>query len=91
MFAGSTARMDRAFRLWEAAVSKAGNEAGSVARDDVAAALDHARIENGPGGPAEMVPGTRHCRMNMYIAVARDGEFEIVARSAGLVDPKACL
>jgi ABC-type branched-subunit amino acid transport system substrate-binding protein len=79
--------MYRSYRLWEAAV----NEAGSVARDDVAAALDHARIENGPGGPAEMVPGTRHCRMNMYIAVAKEGEFEIAWRSPGLLDPKACV
>jgi branched-chain amino acid transport system substrate-binding protein len=38
-----------------------------------------------------MVPGTRHCRMNMYIAVARQGEFEIAWRSPGLLDPKACL
>jgi branched-chain amino acid transport system substrate-binding protein len=87
IFAQSTAVMYRSYRLWEAAV----NEAGSVARDDVAAALDHARIEHGPGGPAEMVPGTRHCRMNMYIAVAKDGEFEIVWRSPGLLDPKACV
>ena len=87
VFSAYTAVMYRGYRLWEAAV----NEAGSVARDDVAAALDHARIEDGPGGPAEMVQGTRHCRMNMYIAVAKDGEFEIVACSDGLLDPKACI
>ena len=43
----------RALKLWEAAV----NEAGSLDQDDVIAALDHARIAQGPGGPAEMVPG----------------------------------
>jgi branched-chain amino acid transport system substrate-binding protein len=86
IFTQGSAEMYRSYRLWEAAVV----EAGSFARDDVAAALDHARIEHGPGGPAEMVPGTRHCRMNMYIAVAKDGEFEIVWRSPGLLDPKAC-
>ena len=43
----------RALKLWEAAV----NEAGSLDQKDVIAALDHARIEQGPGGPAEMVPG----------------------------------
>ena len=43
----------RALKLWEAAV----NEAGSLNQDDVIAALDHARIAQGPGGPAEMVPG----------------------------------
>ena len=87
IFAQGSAEMYRSYRLWEAAV----NEAGSVARDEVAAALDHARIEHGPGGPAEMVPGTRHCRMNMYIAVAKEGEFEIAWRSPGLLDPKACV
>jgi branched-chain amino acid transport system substrate-binding protein len=78
--------MYRGLKLWEAAVK----EAGTVARDGVAAALDHARIAQGPGGPAEMVPGKRHCRMNMYIAVARNGTYEIVSRSNGLVDPKEC-
>ena len=40
-------------------------------QDDVIAALDHARIAQGPGGPAEMVPGQHHVRMNMYIARSR--------------------
>ncbi len=85
--AGSAATgMYRGLKLWEAAV----NEAGNVKREDVAAALDHAIIEKGPGGPAEMVPGKRHCRMNMYIAVAKAGQYEIVSRSDGLVDPKEC-
>ena len=57
----------RALKLWEAAV----NEAGSLDQDDVIAALDHARIAQGPGGPAEMVPGQHHVRMNMYIARSR--------------------
>jgi branched-chain amino acid transport system substrate-binding protein len=56
----------------------------------VAKALDHARITEGPGGPAEMVPGKRHCKMRMYTAVAKQGTYEIVARSKGLVDPKEC-
>ncbi len=85
--AGSAATgMYRGLRLWEAAVK----EAGKVDRDAVAAALDHARIAEGPGGPAEMVPGKRHCKMQMYIAVAKGGTYEIVARSKGLVDPKEC-
>jgi branched-chain amino acid transport system substrate-binding protein len=37
-----------------------------------------------------MVPGKRHCRMRMYIAVAKSGSFEIVAQSKGLVDPREC-
>ena len=76
----------RGLKLWEAAVK----EAGKVDRDAVAGALDHAKIAEGPGGPAEMVPGKRHCKMKMYTAVAKGGNYEIVARSAGLVDPKEC-
>ena len=72
----------RAIRLWEAAVK----EAGTLDQDAVIRALDHARIAQGPGGPAEMVPGQRHVRMNMYIAQARNGRFEIV-RNLGVIDP----
>ncbi|MDX3970811.1 substrate-binding protein [Bradyrhizobium sp. PUT101] len=76
----------RGLKLWEAAVK----EAGKIDRESVAAALDHAKIAEGPGGPAEMVPGKRHCKMKMYTAVAKGGNYEIVARSNGLVDPKEC-
>ena len=85
--AGSGATgMYRGLKLWEAAVK----EAGDLDRDAVAKALDHAKISEGPGGPAEMVPGERHCKMKMYTAVAKGGNYEIVARSDGLVDPKTC-
>jgi branched-chain amino acid transport system substrate-binding protein len=85
--AGSAATgMYRGLRLWEVAV----NEAGKLDRDAVAAALDHAKIAEGPGGPAEMVPGKRHCKMKMYTAVAKEGNYQIVGRSEGLVDPKEC-
>jgi hypothetical protein len=50
-------------------------------------ALDHARIPEGPGGPAEMVPGQHHARLHMYIAQARSGRFEVV-KSLGAIDPK---
>ena len=76
----------RGLKLWEAAV----REAGSLVQADVIAALDHARIAEGPGGPAEMVPGQRHVRMNMYIAQANDGQFQIV-ESLGMIDPKECM
>jgi ABC-type branched-subunit amino acid transport system substrate-binding protein len=76
----------RGLKLWEAAV----REAGSLAQDDVVAALDHARIEQGPGGPAQMVPGQHHARMNMYIAQATEGRFRIV-ESLGMIDPKEAL
>ncbi len=76
----------RGLRLWAAAVA----EAGSLAQEDVIAALDHAQIAKGPGGPAAMVPGQHHARMNMYIAQARNGRFEIV-ESLGAIEPQESL
>jgi urea transport system substrate-binding protein len=73
----------RGLRLWAAAVT----EAGSLAQEDVIGAFDHARIAEGPGGPAAMVPGQHHARMNMYIAQARSGRFEVV-ESLGTIDPQ---
>ena len=72
----------RGLRMWAAAVSAA----GSLAQTDVIAALDRAQINEGPGGPAAMAPGQHHVRMNMYIAQARAGRFEIVER-LGAIDP----
>src|ERR1019366_6203248 len=73
----------RGMALWAAAVT----EAGSLTQAHVIAALDHAQIAQGPGGPAAMVPGQHHVRMNMYIAQARSGRFEIV-ESLGALDPQ---
>ena len=78
----------RGLKLWEAAVK----EAGSLEQEDVIKALDHAKIAEGPGGPAEMVPGQHHVRMNMYIAQAKNGDFKVVEepgshRSKGTGDP----
>ncbi len=75
----------RALKLWESAVI----EAGSLDQDDVIVALDHARISEGPGGPAEMVPGQHHVRMNMYIARSEGGTFKVV-ENLGHIDPKEC-
>jgi ABC-type branched-subunit amino acid transport system substrate-binding protein len=75
--------MYRGLKLWEAAV----NEAGTLDQDDVIRALDHAKIAEGPGGPAEMVPGQHHVRMNMYIAQAKDGQFKVV-EDLGVIDPQ---
>ena len=72
----------RGMKLWAAAV----NETGSLHQEEVIAALDHARIAEGPGGPAEIVPGQHHVRMNMYIAQAKNDRFEIV-ESLGAIDP----
>jgi len=73
-------------KLWEAAV----REAGSLDQDAVIRALDHAKIAQGPGGPAEMVPGQHHVRMNMYIGQANSGKFEVV-ESLGVIEPKECM
>jgi branched-chain amino acid transport system substrate-binding protein len=77
--------MYRGLKLWETAVQ----EAGSLKQEDVVKALDHAKIAEGPGGLAEMVPGQHHVRMNMYIAQANNGNFKI-AKSLGVIDPKEC-
>jgi urea transport system substrate-binding protein len=73
----------RALRLWAAAVI----EAGSLDQDQVITALDRASIPEGPGGPAEMVPGQHHVRMNMYIARSEAGTFKVV-RNLGSIDPR---
>lgn len=75
--------MYRGLRLWASAVQ----EAGSLNQDAVIRALDHAKIAEGPGGPAEMVPGQHHVRMNMYIAQAKNGVFNVV-KDLGVIDPK---
>jgi len=72
----------RGMKLWEGAVK----ESGSLRQDDVIRALDHAKLADSPGGPAEMVPGQHHLRMNMYIGQARNGRFEI-AKSLGAINP----
>jgi len=73
----------RGLKLWEAAVK----QAGSLNQADVIRALEYAQIAEGPGGPAAMVPGQHHVRMNMYIAQAINGQFRIV-RELGAIDPK---
>ena len=74
--------MYRGLKLWEAAV----RDAGSLDQAGVVAALDHAKIDEGPGGPAEMVPGQHHVRLNMYIAQVRNSTLEVV-ESLGAIDP----
>ncbi|HET6174500.1 MAG TPA: substrate-binding protein [Gaiellales bacterium] len=73
----------RGLRLWATAVE----EAGSLEQADVIAALDRAQIAECPGGPAAMVPGQHHARMNMYIAQARNGRFEVV-ENLGAIEPQ---
>jgi branched-chain amino acid transport system substrate-binding protein len=79
--------MYRGIKLYEQAVIATN---GDLARDAVSAALNTAAIEQGPGGPAKMVPGTGHCQMNMYIGQQMDGAWNII-RSDEMVDPKECV
>jgi branched-chain amino acid transport system substrate-binding protein len=72
----------RGMKLWESAVTSA----GTLRQDAVVDALDCARIDEGPGGPAEMVPGQHHVRTNMYIARVTGGSLRIV-KSLGAIDP----
>src|SRR5712675_2652523 len=80
---GACSGLYRGLMLWAAAV----REAGSLKQDDGIKALDNAKIAEGPGGSAEMMPGQHHVRMNMYIAQANNGNFKIV-KSLGMIDPK---
>ncbi|MBL8533935.1 MAG: substrate-binding protein [Betaproteobacteria bacterium] len=80
---GACSGLYRGLRLWASAVKSA----GTLAQVAVVAALDRARIAEGPGGPAEMVPGEHHARLHMYIAQARGGRFEVV-RNLGAIDPQ---
>ena len=89
--AGSAATgMYRGVKFYEAAV-KATN--GDLARDAVSAAMDKAKIDQGPGGGAEMVPGKMHCKMNMYIAQCKvdagKTRYDVIS-SDKMVDPKEC-
>jgi ABC-type branched-subunit amino acid transport system substrate-binding protein len=82
--------MYRGVKFYEAAVKAT---KGDLKRETVAAAMDKAKLAEGPGGGAEMVPGKMHCKMNMYIAVCKvdagKTRYEIVKKS-NMVDPKEC-
>jgi urea transport system substrate-binding protein len=79
---GACSGMHRGIRLWENAV----REAGGLDQAAVVEALDHAKVAVGPGGPAEMVPGQHHVRMNMFIGQVQDGAMRTIKR-LGVIDP----
>ncbi len=79
---GACSGMYRGMRLWEAAV----REAGSLEQSEVIEALDHATIAVGPGGPAEMVPGQHHVRMNMFIGQVQGGAVRTIEK-LGAIEP----
>ncbi len=81
--AGSAATgLYRGLTLWAAAV----REAGTLDQAAVVRALDHARIADGPGGAAEMVPGQHHLRLNMYVGQVHRGQMKVV-ENLGVLDP----
>jgi ABC-type branched-subunit amino acid transport system substrate-binding protein len=86
---GSTG-MYRGIKFYEAGV-KGTN--GDLAREAVSAVMDKAKLADGPGGGAEMVPGKMHCKMNMYVAVCKveggKARYDVISK-ASMVDPKEC-
>ena len=75
--------MYRGLKLWEAAVT----EAGSLDQDDVIAALDHAKIADGPGRPGR--DGARPApRADEHVHRPGDGGRFKVVEKLGVIDPK---
>jgi branched-chain amino acid transport system substrate-binding protein len=46
----------------------------------------HARLAEGPGGAAEMVPGQHHLRLNMYVGQVQGGQMKVI-ENLGVIDP----
>lgn len=61
------------WHLWAAAVK----EAGTVDRDRVIKVMESGLKIDGPGGPIKVDAKTHHCSMDMYLAQAKDGRFDI--------------
>lgn len=76
----------RGLKLYEQALIATN---GDTDRDAVNEAMQTATIPQGPGGGAEMVPQKWHCKMNMYIAVAHNGQYDVVEKF-DMVDPQEC-
>lgn len=65
----------RGFYLWKTAVEKA----GSTDLAKVNKAFDNVSYDKLVGGPAKMVPGTRHCALSMYLGeMQADGSVKVV-------------
>lgn len=73
----------RGFYLWKAAVESA----KSLELEKVNKAFDSASYDKLVGGPAKMIPGTRHCAMSMYLGeMQADGSVKVLD-SLGQVSP----
>lgn len=75
----------RGLELWRRAVETA----RSTQTTKVRPALEHASIPQGPGGAAQIAGATHHTRLDMYIAQAHGGRFQVV-ESLGPKDPQTC-
>jgi ABC-type branched-subunit amino acid transport system substrate-binding protein len=74
----------RGLYLWKAAVEKAGSTDLAKVND----AMDSVSYDKLIGGPAKMVPGTRHCELRMYLGEMRaDGNAKVL-KDLGAQAPK---
>jgi ABC-type branched-subunit amino acid transport system substrate-binding protein len=74
----------RGIYLWKAAVEKA----GGTDLDAVNKAMDSVSADKLIGGPAKMVPGTRHCELSLYLGEMQgDGSVKVV-KDLGAQPPK---
>jgi ABC-type branched-subunit amino acid transport system substrate-binding protein len=65
----------RGIYMWKAAVEKA----GSTDLDKVNDAFDSVSAEKLIGGPAKMIPGTRHCELTLYLGEMQgDGSVKVL-------------
>lgn len=80
-----TTGMFRGLMMWAGAVEAAGSTDTEAVRTEI----DSISISEGPGGPSRMVAGTHHAAMNMYIAEAVNGVFEI-REELGTIEPEEC-
>ncbi|MGY8984880.1 MAG: ABC transporter substrate-binding protein [Sphingomonadales bacterium] len=78
--------MYRGIKLFEAGVNATN---GDLDREAVSAAIDGVTNVQGMGGEFSMVPGTGHAAMNMYVAQANGGVWDII-KSANQVPPNEC-
>jgi urea transport system substrate-binding protein len=74
----------RGIYLWKTAVEKA----GTTDLDKVNEAMDSASYDKLIGGPAKMVPGTRHCELTLYLGEMQgDGSVKTL-KDLGAQPPK---
>lgn len=66
-----------AVNIWK----KAAEQAGSLDRDAMVAALETGISFDGPGGAMTVDPQTHHAIMSTVIAEVRNGQFEIIGRN----------